>query len=59
MLERRGVAHRRARERKGEREFEWERIKACWGCDRRLDLGLQDAPRSTIYGNQAKRLKGK
>ena len=30
-------------------------VRAVGGCDRRLDLGLQDAPRSTIYRDQTNR----
>ena len=40
---------------RGERKFDGGIIKAFRGCDRRLDLGLQDAPRSTIYSDQATR----
>src|SRR5712672_3280493 len=36
----------------------FEEIVRLRGCDRRFDLGLQDAPRSTIYRDQTNRRKG-
>jgi len=45
--------------REGKGEFDGGIVRAFQGCDRRLDLGLQDAPRSTIYRDQTRRRKGK
>ena len=43
----------------GEGRIDREVVGTVGGCDRRLDLGLQDAPRSTIYRDQTRRRKGK
>jgi len=64
---RRGAAHSEAQWRGGKsapregmlvfrgEKGEWLGTK---GCDERLDLGLQDAPRSTVYTDQTNRQKG-